>query len=73
MDHGEGLMTKYANLSTKDMIKEGQRINQGQPISKVGRTAAIEMMMEPHIHFEVIQDGVNIDPTKILPAFSHLH
>lgn len=73
MDHGEGLMTKYANLSTKDMVREGQRVNQGQPISKVGRTAAIEMMMEPHIHFEVIQDGINIDPTKILPAFSHLH
>ncbi len=72
MDHGEDLMTKYANLSTKDMVKEGQKIGRGEIISKVGKTASIEMMMEPHIHFEVIKDGINIDPMKASPAFSQL-
>lgn len=70
IDHGEGFMTKYANLATKDMVVEGQKVSKGEPISKVGNTAAIEMMMTPHLHFEVIEDGVNIDPIEVLPAFS---
>ncbi|NLJ98002.1 MAG: M23 family metallopeptidase [Tissierellia bacterium] len=72
IDHGNGLMTKYANLSTMEMIKEGNRVEKGTVISKVGNTAAIEMIMEPHIHFEVIKDGVNVDPKDYIPAFSHL-
>lgn len=72
MDHGGGLMTKYANLSTKDMVREGQKVGKGEPISKVGKTAPVEMMMESHIHFEIIKDGINIDPLKVSPAFSQL-
>ncbi|NLJ79340.1 MAG: M23 family metallopeptidase [Tissierellia bacterium] len=72
MDHGNGLLTKYANLATIDMVKEGARIEKGAVISKVGITAAIEMIMEPHVHFEVIQDGKNMDPKGYIPAFSHL-
>ncbi|MCF6465059.1 hypothetical protein C3E90_04010 [Clostridium sp. Cult2] len=69
LDHGNGLMTKYANLSTADMVKEGIKVNKGDLIGKVGRTAPIEMMMEPHIHFEVIKDGISVDPKEHMPAF----
>lgn len=70
IDHGNGLMTKYANLSTMDLAKEGKRVEKGTVISKVGNTAAIEMIMEPHIHFEVIKDGVNVDPKDYISTFS---
>lgn len=69
VDHGHGLMTKYANLSTADMVKEGIKVNKGDVIGKVGKTASIEMMMKPHIHFEVIKDGISIDPKEHIPAF----
>lgn len=66
VDHGNGLMTKYANLASKDMVKEGGEVNKGDVISKVGKTANIEMLIDSHIHFEVIKDGVNIDPKEYL-------
>lgn len=66
IDHGNGLMTKYANLSTKDMVKEGGQVNKGDTISKLGKTATIEMLIDSHIHFEVIKDGVNVDPNEYL-------
>ena len=53
IDHGNQLETKYANLLTKEMVKEGTKVKQGDHISKVGSTAKIEMLMEPHLHFEV--------------------
>ncbi|NMB27031.1 MAG: M23 family metallopeptidase [Tissierellia bacterium] len=73
IDHGNGLMTKYANLSTGEMIEEGFKVTRGQVINKVGKSASIEMMMNPHIHFEVIKDGVNVDPKDYLPVSSHLN
>ncbi len=69
LDHGNGIMTKYANLSTENMVQEGVQVNKGEVIGKVGRTASIEMMMEPHIHFEVIKDGMSVDPKQHIPAF----
>ena len=67
LDHGNGLETKYANLSTDDMVKEGQSIKKGQVISGVGNTALIKSADESHLHFEVIKDGKHIDPETMLP------
>lgn len=71
IDHGEGLMTKYANLSTSEMIEEGVRVNKGDVISKVGKSAPIEMMMESHIHFEVIKDGICVDPKNYIAGLDY--
>ena len=65
IDHGNELQTKYSNLSTKEMVKVGVNVKQGDLISKVGKTAKIEMLMEPHLHFEMIKDGKIIDPRSI--------
>lgn len=66
IDHGNGLETKYANLSTKEMVKEGVRVEKGDHISKVGKTAKIEMHLDTHLHFEVRKDGKLIDPRSIM-------
>jgi len=65
IDHGNQLETRYANLSTKEMVKVGAQVKQGDHISKVGDTAKIEMLMEPHLHFEVLKDGKLVDPRSI--------
>lgn len=70
IDHGNGLLSKYANLSTDTMVSEGMKLNKGDVISKVGKTASIEMMEEPHLHFEIIKDGINQNPLDYLPVFS---
>ncbi|WHH57591.1 M23 family metallopeptidase [Petroclostridium sp. X23] len=67
IDHGNGLKTKYCNLSTDNMVKEKQSVKQGQAISGVGDTAAFEIGDQPHLHFEVIKDGKNVDPVTLLP------
>lgn len=65
IDHGNQLETRYSNLSTKEMVKEGVKVKQGDHISKVGDTAKIEMLMDPHLHFEVIKNGKIVDPRSI--------
>lgn len=66
IDHGNGLKTRYANLSTKDMVRPNQQVKKGQVISGVGRTAISEILDPPHVHFEVLKDGKNVDPKNYL-------
>lgn len=65
IDHGNGLLTKYANLGTKDMVKVGLEVKLGDEIATIGKTASIEMLMDSHLHFEAIKDGKLIDPRSI--------
>jgi murein DD-endopeptidase MepM/ murein hydrolase activator NlpD len=69
LDHGGGIQTKYANLSTDNMVKVGQKVKKGDPISGVGRGTTIEMAQGPHLHFEVLIDGKNVNPRLYLPKF----
>lgn len=61
IDHGNGLVSRFCNLGTIEMVKEGLKVNKGDVISVIGKSASIEMEMEPHLHFEVIRDGKFID------------
>lgn len=65
IDHGGDLQTRYSGLGTKEMIKVGSNVKKGDHISKVGNTAKIEMLMKPHLHFEVIKNGKLVDPRSI--------
>lgn len=65
IDHGGGLQTRYSNLATKDMVKANLKVKKGDDISKVGNTAKIEMLMKPHLHFEVIKNGKLVNPRSI--------
>lgn len=62
LEHGEGLTTVYANLSTQELVQVGQRVEKGQVISGIGRTAALEIADPPHLHFEVRLHGEVQDP-----------
>lgn len=67
LDHGDGVYTKYSNLSTLDLVSKGQNVKKGDVISGVGKTALSEIAEEPHLHFELIRDKQNIDPKNYLP------
>jgi len=69
IDHGNGISTKYGNLSTDEMVKKDQEIKKGDPISGVAKGTGFEMVEGPHLHFEVLKDGKNIDPKPYLPKF----
>ena len=66
IDHGDGYETVYSNLLTSEFVVEGEEVEQGQSIGTVGNTAVFEIADEPHLHFEILKDSVQIDPNSVL-------
>ncbi|MBX2916448.1 MAG: M23 family metallopeptidase [Cyclobacteriaceae bacterium] len=60
IDHGNGYITRYAHL--EDIaVRTGQKIEKGQVIAAIGSTGG---SIAPHLHYEVIKNGVSLDPIK---------
>lgn len=68
VDHGNDLITRYAHAS-KVFVKKGDLIKRGQKIAEVGTTGR---STGPHLHFEVLVQGVPQDPQKFLAAGQNL-
>lgn len=64
IDHGNDLISRYAHTS-KVGVKKGDLIKRGQKIAEVGNTGR---STGPHLHFEVLVQGVPQDPQKFLNA-----
>jgi murein DD-endopeptidase MepM/ murein hydrolase activator NlpD len=64
IDHGNNLITRYAHAS-KVWVKKGDLVKRGQKIADVGTTGR---STGPHLHFEVMVQGVPQDPQKFLAA-----
>jgi murein DD-endopeptidase MepM/ murein hydrolase activator NlpD len=58
IDHGHGLVTRYAHLENVD-VRPGERVAKGHPIGTVGNTGG---SIAPHLHYEVMRDKENVDP-----------
>ncbi len=63
IDHGLGLGSIYAHLE-RLLVKEGQRVEQGQPIATVGATGRVT---GPHLHWGVHLFRVGLDPALLVP------
>ena len=62
IDHGNGLITRYAHLS-KRLAKVGDVVMSGGTIGQVGSTGRAT---GPHLHFEVRQSGAPLNPVRFL-------
>ena len=66
IEHDNGYQTVYANLLSSEFVVEGEKVEKGQSIGTVGNSATFEIADEAHLHFEVLKDGVQIDPTTVI-------
>jgi murein DD-endopeptidase MepM/ murein hydrolase activator NlpD len=58
IDHGQGLVTRYAHLEDIQ-VGFGEKIGKGAVIGTVGTSGG---SIAPHLHYEIIRDGKNVDP-----------
>jgi len=65
IDHGAGLVTRYAHAS-KLIAKKGQIVMPGQLIAEVGSTGR---STGAHLHFEILKDGRFVNPKTYLNRF----
>ncbi|MGL4636858.1 MAG: M23 family metallopeptidase [Beijerinckiaceae bacterium] len=64
IDHGHGLTTRYAHLSSIE-VDVGDNVAKGELIGRVGSTGR---STGPHLHYETRIDGDAADPMRFLRA-----
>jgi murein DD-endopeptidase MepM/ murein hydrolase activator NlpD len=62
--HGNGYTTRYAHNS-RLMVSVGDTVEKGFQIAEIGSTGR---STGPHVHFEVLKNGRQIDPVKFIRA-----
>lgn len=60
IDHGAGVVTRYAHLSDAT-VAVGDVVREGQTIAHSGATGRVT---GPHLHFEVLDQGQPVDPSS---------
>jgi murein DD-endopeptidase MepM/ murein hydrolase activator NlpD len=58
INHGNGYLTRYAH-NEQVLVSVGEEVERGQALAIVGSTGH---STGPHVHFEVLRDGRQIDP-----------
>ena len=62
IDHGNGYRTRSAHNESM-LVEPGTQVSAGQLIAKLGSTGRTST---PHVHFEVLQNGVALNPAKFV-------
>ncbi len=63
VDHGDGLKSLYAHMNRID-VGVGNMVNASMIIGTVGLTGRTT---GPHVHIEIIDNGIQVDPASVLP------
>ncbi len=62
IDHGNGYQTRFAH-NEKLSVEVGDHVTAGQVIALMGDSGRASA---PHVHFEVLQNGTRINPSKFV-------
>lgn len=61
IDHGDGVVTRYAHLS-RAAVRTGAKVRAGELIGETGRTGNATAV---HLHYEILVDGRPLDPLRV--------
>lgn len=64
IDHGYGYITRFAHAS-RVLVSTGDVVHRGDVIAEVGATGLVS---GPHLHYEVEQNGRQVDPLNFIVA-----
>ncbi|MFN2348730.1 MAG: M23 family metallopeptidase [Thioalkalivibrio sp.] len=64
IDHGNGFVTRYAH-NKKLLVEVGETVRKGQVVALLGETGRAT---GPHVHFEVLENGRHINPSRFIRA-----
>jgi murein DD-endopeptidase MepM/ murein hydrolase activator NlpD len=62
INHGNGLATRYCH-NEQILVKPGDMVRKGQDLALMGSTGR---STGPHVHFEVLKNGVQVDPLRFI-------
>lgn len=66
VDHKNGYTTLYAGLEDISGLSVGQELTPESVLGKIAEKTAGENVTEPHLHFEMMHDGENVNPTDFI-------
>jgi murein DD-endopeptidase MepM/ murein hydrolase activator NlpD len=64
INHGNGYSTRYGH-SSELLVKVGDTVKKGDVVAKMGTSGR---STGPHVHFEVLYNGIAVDPKKYIHA-----
>lgn len=62
INHGDGYVTRYAH-NERTLVAVGQTVKRGERVALMGSTGR---STGPHVHFEVIRNGRQVDPLSFI-------
>ncbi|MEG0767630.1 MAG: M23 family metallopeptidase, partial [Clostridia bacterium] len=65
--HPGGLRSRYCGVGMPFLVQAGDPVTQGQAIAVVACSAMLEQSEPAHLHLEMMQEDVAVDPEKLLP------
>ncbi len=66
VDHGDGIKTVYRFVTANEDLKVGDTVEKGEVIATIAEATGSEYKDGPHLHFEVLENGKQVDPAKHL-------
>ncbi len=65
--HANGMQSVYGSLGDNVLVKVGDKVSAGQTIGTVSTSAKGEYINQSHLHFELLRNGLQIDPVTYIP------